>query len=109
MTVKTTWYIDDLKRRARSAALDAINETNDETAKYTRAHHPGWKNRTGEAERSIVFAPADMIRPRLARGRVGSTLWRFLFLELKHGSALRNAGDVEFPKLADRLRRKFGA
>lgn len=104
----TEWNGEQIKRQARQAALEALDETTEATAEYAQHNHPGWKNITGEAERSLTNEQAEMVDPSTARGQVGSTLWRYLFLELKNGAALRNAGDQVFPSLIDRLQAKFG-
>lgn len=107
MSRKLEWWGDQVKREARRAALAGLDDTTQKTAEHAKANHPGWKNVTGEAERSLMNEPAEMIDRDTARGRVGSTLWRYLFLELKNGAALRNAGDVVFPELPDKIRSHF--
>lgn len=107
MRRRTEWFGEQVKREARRAALEALNDTTEKTAEQARSNHPGWKNVTGDAEASLMNEPAAMIDRKTARGRVGSTLWRYLFLELKNGSALRNAGDAVFPELPDKLRSHF--
>lgn len=74
--------------------------------RQAKRNHPGWKRRSGRAERSLK-------RHKLARengtlvAEWGSLVFYVLFLELHHGSFLRHAADVWYPKLADKIREFF--
>ncbi len=98
----------DVLKRMRRAAPMAINDTMAEATIEAKTHHPGWKNRTGNAEGSISLTePAKRVGSR-TRGRWGSRGVNYmLILELKRGSALRNAADVKYKKLPTHLRRHF--
>ncbi len=100
------WNGDKVKRKARRAAKDAINETIAEAVRHAKQNHPGWKNRTGTAEgsiRVIEFAHREGNRTVGLWGSIGVDY--MIWLELKHGAALRSAGDATYPKLADHIRR----
>jgi hypothetical protein len=92
-----------------AAAGAAIDERNEATANYARSNHPGWKTVTGAAAGSIRHERARR-EGHQTRGVVGSFgVDYFIWLELKNGSALRHAGDVEFPRLAGAMRQRIGA
>lgn len=101
------WYGDKVKRKVRKAAKDAIDETMGKAVRHAKRHrnHPGWKNRTGTAEgsiRIIEFAHREGSRTVGLWGSIGVNY--MIWLELKHGSALRSAGDATYSNLADRIR-----
>ncbi len=101
------WFGDKVKRKARRAAKDAINETMAEAVRHAKRkrNHPGWKNRTGTAEgsiRIIEFAHREGSRTVGLWGSIGVDY--MIWLELKHGSALRSAGDATYSNFKDRLR-----
>jgi hypothetical protein len=102
MTVK--WYGQRVERRLIEAVRKGIDDTTSAAALYAKRHHPGWQNRTSTAEGSIRMEPAR-VEGSWIRGRFGSfSVDYFIWLELKHGAALRNAADVEFPRLMGRIR-----
>ena len=99
------WFGDNVKRKARRAAKDAINKTMSEAVLHAKRNHPGWKNRTGTAEgsiRIIEFAHREGSRTVGLWGSIGVDY--MIWLELKHGSALRSAGDATYSNLTDRIR-----
>jgi hypothetical protein len=99
------WLGDEVQARVEGAARRAIDKTTEAAAEYARSHHPGWRTVTGTAEASIGTNPARL-QGRRIRGNVtggeGEAFY-LLILEVKKGAALRNAGDVEFPKVQERL------
>ncbi len=100
------WNGDNVKRKFRQAAKDAINQTMSEAVRHGKQNHPGWKNRTGTAEGSIRIIDFAHREGSRTVGRWGSVdVDYMIWLELKHGSALRSAGDATYPKLIDRIRR----
>ena len=99
------WFGDKVKRKVRRAAKDAINETMAEAVLHAKRNHPGWKNRTGTAEgsiRIIEFAHREGSRTVGLWGSIGVNY--MIWLELKHGSALRSAGDATYSNFKDRIR-----
>lgn len=103
MSVK--WHGERFRNRVMAIIVQAVDDTTAAAAIHAKQNHPGWRNRTGTAEGSIRFDPAKQIAPGLIRGRFGSfAVNYFIWLELKHGAALRMAADVEFPRLPDRIR-----
>ncbi len=105
MTVQ--WFGDKVKRRVMNASLVGVDDTTAAAAIQAKGNHPGWRNRTGTAEGSIRNEPARREGERI-RGRFGS--WGvayFIWLELKYGSTLRHAADLEFPRLARRIQEAY--
>ncbi len=104
-----TWLGDKVQKRVTEAARRAIDDTTEAAAEHARTNHPGWKRITGTAEASIGIIPARMLKRRIT-GSVtggGGDAFYLLILEVKNGSALRNAGDVIFPSLQDRLAEEY--
>lgn len=99
------WLGDDIQKRVERAALRAIDRTTEAAAEYAREHHPGWRNITGTAEASIGTTKARKLRRALRGGVTGGAgdAFYLLILEVKKGAALRTAGDVVFPQVADNL------
>lgn len=101
------WFGDRIRRKVLDACTAGVNDTTAAAAIYAKQNHSGWQNRTGTAEGSI--------RSDGAKREGGSVVGQFgsygvdymIWLELKHGSALRQAADVEFPTLARRIRERF--
>ena len=104
------WLGDEIQKRVEAAAKRAIDKTTEATAEYARNNHRGWKTVTGKAESSIGTIPARLLKRRIT-GSVtggGGDAFYLLILEVKNGSALRNAGDVNFPEVQPRLADEFG-
>jgi hypothetical protein len=102
------WNGDQIAAAIGRASRFAIDEVMSACVLYAKQNHPGWKNRTGTAEGSIRvvdFAHED------ERGTVG--VWGsvdvdyMIWLELNHGSALRNAADSLYPRLHERIRAAY--
>lgn len=103
------WLGDGIEKRVEKASKRAIDRTTEAAADFARNHHPGWRNVTGTAEASIGTNPARLQKRRI-RGNVtggGGDAFYLLILEVKNGSALRNAGDVVFPQVADNLEDEY--
>ena len=106
---RLTWLGDELRKATTQASKRAIDRTTEATAEHARANHPGWRSITGTAEGSITTSPARLQAKRI-RGSVGGgadEAFYLLILEFKNGSALRNAADVHFPAVQQRLREEF--
>ena len=99
------WLGDEIQSRVQGASKRAINRTTEATVAHFRANHPGWRNVTGTAEGSVRSVPARLQKRRIRGGVAGGEgdAFYLLILEVKKGSALRNAADVEFPNVQDRL------
>lgn len=99
-----TWQGDKFKARAREASRFAIDQTMSSAVIEAKNNHPGWKNITSAAEGSV-----RIIRPARQSGRFTAGEWGsqgvnyVIFLELKHGSFLRNAADVKYRTLRQNL------
>ena len=96
-----TWLGDRVQKRVESASLRAIDRTTEATADLARSNHKGWKSVTGTAEGSIGTNPARVQKRRIIGSVTGGAgdAFHLLILEVKNGSALRSAGDVNFPAL----------
>lgn len=99
--------LDRLERAVRMG----IDETTAAAAIYAKQNHPTWQNRTGTLEGSIRMDPAQKVGPHTWRGRFGSfDVMYAKFLELgtrfiAAGYFLRNAADVTFPTVGQRIAR----
>ena len=103
-TIRVNWKGAELNRRLRSAAAQGIDDTMAACTIDAKNSHPGWKNRTTNAERSI--RTIDVARHDIlgAVGRWGSTGVNYmLILEMKRGSALRLAAQANYPDLGRRI------
>lgn len=106
------WLGADIQRRVEGSSIRAIDRTTGAAAEYARSNHPGWISRsTGEesAEESIGTNPARKQKRRIRGNVTGGAGWAFhlLILEVKNGSALRNAADVVFPSVAQNLENEY--
>lgn len=105
---------DELKRQSREELrkipLEGVNRTMVACVLHAKRNHPGWRNITGVAEGSIDILQLAKLEGKEVIGRWGSRgVHYMIWLEIKHGSALRNAADVEYPKLAARIKRAFSS
>lgn len=90
------------------AAKAGVNQTMSQAVIQAKRNHPGWQNRTGKAEGSIQIVKKAEERGRFIVGLWGSrNVVYVLWLELKHGSFMRNAAAVIYPNLAANIRRHF--
>jgi hypothetical protein len=103
------WLGDEVRARVERAAKRAVDRTTEAAAQHARDNHPGWRSVTGTAEGSIGTIPARLLK-RVIRGSVtggeGEAFY-LLILEVKKGSALRTAGDVQFPSVQARLATEY--
>lgn len=104
-----TWLGDAVQKRVEQAAKRAIDRTTEDAAKYARDNHPGWVSRTGTAEGSIGTNRARLQKGRIIGNVTGGAgdAFHLLILEVKNGSALRNAADVVFPAVKPRLAEEY--
>ena len=111
----TEFYSKEILDRITKAARQAVDETMAEAIPLAKAKTPVV---TGTAQGSIQFRPSVLTRdPATGRERIigqwGSfDVDYFLFLEAgargRPGlNMLRSAASIEYPKLPDRLRRRF--
>lgn len=96
-----TWNGKKVAAEVQRAAEKGINKTMAEAVITAKLNHPGWSNRTSKAEGSIqIIEPAKPIGNEVG-GKWGSKGVNYMiFLELKHGGALREAAGVTYPNLA---------
>ena len=101
-----SWNGDQILRKYREAERKGINTTMSEVSIDARLNHPGWSNQTGKAEGSIQ--PIQNAKPE-GKGFFG--LWGsknvvyFIWLELKHGGALRTAAAKGYTNLAANIKK----
>jgi len=99
------WKGDDVRRHVEDAARKGIDDTMAASSIEAKTNHPGWKNITGTAEGSIGITQPAHKEGGLIVGRWGSrAVAYFIWLELKHGAALRNAADRIYPSLRRRIK-----
>ena len=105
-----SWLGDEVQKRVEKAAMRAIDRTTEEAAQYARDNHRGWKSVTGTAEGSIGTNRARLQKGRIIGNVTGGAgdAFHLLILEVKNGSALRNAADVVFPQVKPRLAEEYG-
>jgi len=108
------WNGDKLLERVTEAARVSIDETLREADLDASASH-WWRNRSGYGEAHILVEDAKVEGTRVS-GSVGATYsgqkgvrsaFYLLFLEYRT-PWLRPAGDVTFPGLASKIRRRLG-
>ncbi len=95
------WNGDTLLKDVLRAARRGVDKTMSEAVVTAKQSHPGWKNQTGTAEGSINVVSFAQEDGKRVRGTWGSAdVDYMIWLELKHGSALRSAADKTYPKLS---------
>jgi hypothetical protein len=99
-----------VKERMREAARKGIDEIMASCVIYAKQNHPGWKNVTSTAEGSVRIVSFAQPRGEGFSGMWGSADVDYvIWLELNHGSFLRNAGDVFYRQLPGAIREHFEA
>jgi len=99
------WFGPRVIAEVNEAAKQGINKTMADAAIVARLNHPGWSNRTGKAEGSITLIASAEEISGVITGKWGSQGVNYMiFLELKHGGALREAAGVEYPNLARNIK-----
>lgn len=110
LEVDLDWKGEELRNEMSAAAVESINEVMAAAVSAAKANHPGWKNVTGAAERSIkIIARAKQMKRGVA-GRWGSRdkdAFYTLFLEVLHGSFMRHAADLTYPLLKEKMRKRL--
>lgn len=108
-TMTINWRGGQVRGATTGAVKKGIDDTMAAAAISAKSSHPGWRNRTGAAEGSVgIIAPArergDGVVGEWGSKGVNYVIW----LELKRGSFLRNAGDKEYPNLVGRIKQHMG-
>jgi hypothetical protein len=103
------WNGEHIKHKITHAAELGINETMSECVGHAKSNHDGWRNRTGDAERSVrIISVAEPMGDEV-EGTWGSVgvdyVW---YLEYLHGSFLRDAAANMYPTLPIRIKRFMG-
>lgn len=105
---RLTWNGEAVKAKVTAAARVAVDRTMADAVVQAKNNHPGWKNITGTAEGSIRIVTFAEQAGRIVRGLWGSaSVVYMIWLELKHGSALRASADATYPRLKQYLREEF--
>ena len=100
------WNGPKILSRIERAAVLGVNATMAAAVLHAKQNHRGWRNRTGLAEGSVRIQEFARKLPGEIRGTWGSVnVIYMIWLEIKRGSALRNAADVEYKGLAGRIKR----
>ena len=103
------WLGEDVKKKYMAAAVRGVDRTMSECVVAAKRSHPGWINQTGFAEGSISVVKFAEQEGNIVRGLWGSASCNYMiWLELKHGSALRAAADAIYPRLRDHIREARG-
>jgi hypothetical protein len=102
---QSTWNGDKVRRRVLKAVERGVNVVMAAAVLQAKLHHPGWRNITALAEGSVRVITLAKRSGNAISGEWGSVGTGYvLWLELNHGSFLRNAADKEYPKLAKAIR-----
>jgi hypothetical protein len=102
------WNGDQILKKVRDASFRGIDKTMAECVIHAKDNHPGWQNQTGTAEGSIQIADFARREGKYIVGRWGSKQVNyFIWLELKHGAALRRAADAVYPRLNEHIRAAY--
>lgn len=104
-SLRITWRGEAVKHATTEAVKKGIDDTMAAATLDAKRNHPGWRNRTGTAEGSVRLITPAREHPGYVAGVWGSQgVGYVIWLELRHGSFLRNAADQEYPTLASRIR-----
>ena len=96
-----------LRRPVEKACITVVNKTMASAVLYAKRNHPGWKNRTGRAERSVRIAQGARLEGSRCRGVWGSVGVNYVpRLERYHGMFLSKAQSFALNGIAERLRRE---
>ena len=102
------WRGPEIIAKVGVAAIKGVNQTMSACVIQAKQNHPGWNNRTGKAEGSVRIVRFAATSGLAVIGLWGSQNVNYvIWLELKHGSYLRNAASVEYPKLAGLIAKNF--
>ncbi len=103
--MRLDWRGDQVRAKIQQATTRGIDKTMAQCVGQAKQNHPGWKNRTGTAEGSVrIIQFAEQRGSRIA-GRWGSMGVEYVLrLELRHGSFLRTAADVVYPRLPGHIK-----
>ncbi len=100
------WRGAQVSAAVKRATAAGINDVLAQSVAQAKGNHPGWSNRTGNAEGSIrVVDVANGAHLVGVWGSIGVVYMRRL--EFEHGAALRTAADATYPNLSAAIRRRF--
>lgn len=106
--MSTKWYGDRVKASVGRAAMRGIDTTMSQAVIHAKRNHPGWRNRSGKAEGSIMVVEKAHAEGRGYVGRWGSrNVVYMLWLEIKYGRALQQAASVIYPRLTGNIKKAF--
>ena len=101
------WKGEQILRTMRRAEARGAGFVIARCVGHAKRNHPGWKRRSGRAEKSIRKIELTRDAGGNLIGKWGSTLFYVKFLEINNGAFLRNAADTWYPKLAGKIREFF--
>jgi hypothetical protein len=100
-----TWNGDKVLADVDKAIIYGIDKTMSQCVVSAKQNHPGWKNITGTAEGSVRVTQFAARRGGVIFGVWGSVdVDYMIWLELKHGSALRRSADTNYRHLAANIK-----
>jgi len=100
------WRGRQVQQHVVAASAAGINDVLARSVGEAKGSHPGWRNRSGNAEGSIRVIDVATGASLVGRwGSVGVVYMRRL--EFEHGAALRSAADVTYPTLSAAIRRRL--
>lgn len=103
---RNEWRGREVAEAVKRASAAGINEVIADCIGEAKGNHPGWQNRTANAEGSIRVIDVATGAQLVGRwGSVGVVYMRRL--EFEHGSALRNAAGVKYATLGAAIRRRI--
>lgn len=115
--VQFTWNGDKVRRRVIKAVERGVNVVMAAAVLEAKMNHPGWKNvfliaegsvrilKFAKGSRNVVSGEwGSAGGPKPVPGQKPKAPSYVLWLEVNHGSFLRNAADKEYPKLTAAIR-----
>lgn len=108
MTVRLKWFGPRVAKKMERASIKGVNATMATAAIQAKRNHKGWINQTGKAEGSITITEAAKPVGQHVEGHWGSKAVNYMiWLELKHGGALRAAAAIIYPLLGRNIRKFY--
>lgn len=98
------WNGDKIISQMRRAEVRGLGFTRARAVAHARRNHPGWRNRSRRAQRSIKAQGKVHRTGNDFSAEWGSKLFYVFFLELNKGSFLRSAADATYGKLHAKIK-----
>ncbi|HEV8655635.1 MAG TPA: hypothetical protein VGR85_09010 [Candidatus Limnocylindria bacterium] len=101
--MRLNWRGDEVLQRVRAATVQGMDDFAATAAETAMHDHPGWQNRTGQAQRSLRAVPARIVAGGV-KGAVGFGIARGFFLEF---TTRGHPGDRTVNRAVERLGRSL--